>query len=332
MNLLARVLVLIGVLALAPPASATAQSRLPDVDRARLEEAARFAGAVRSEVWPGWERTAMPVLLVTDSLEYLVGVAGPAAGFTDGADTLMGGVVRTRPRHFPPTLLATFPAVDRTNTIVIGPPERTGKTHAEWIVTLLHEHFHQWQYTQPGYYAGVERLDLARGDSTGQWMLAYPFPYDSGPVRTALLRLIKSLAAALTVASPDRVNALVNAQHAMRTLRGTLTAADLRYLEFQLWQEGVARYIEYAVMLAAVGQGDSTYVRASAGARRALRGELDQLDPRRDRRVIFYPIGAAIALLLDDTRTDWKRAYTERRFELTELLFSERVLGSFFIE
>lgn len=319
MGLLARRLILVGVLAVAQPASA--QSRLPDGDRARLLEAAHLAGEVRRQVWPGWERTAMPVLLVTDSLEYLVGVAGPAAGFTDGADTLMGNAVRTRPRRFPPTLLATFPAVGGTNTIVIGPPERTGKTPAGWIVTLLHEHFHQWQYTQPGYYAGVERLDLARGDSTGQWMLDYPFPYDSARVRESLRQLGQSLAAALAVPPPRRGAALERARAAITALRGAATAADRRYFEFQLWQEGVARYIEYAVMGAAARQGEFAFAGAAEAARRALSRELETLDPRRDRRVIFYPIGAAMALLLDDTRPDWKRAYAERPFVLTELLF-----------
>ena len=266
----------------------------------------------------------MPVLLVTDSLEYLVGLPGPAAGFTTGQDTLMGGAVRTRLRQLPPTLLATFPAVGGTSTIVIGPPERTGKTPAQWIVTLLHEHFHQWQYTQPGYYAGVERLDLARGDTTGQWMLDYPFPYDAARVGEALRQLGRSLAATLAAPVSRRAVALEPAKTAITTLRGVLTAADRRYLEFQLWQEGVARYIEYAVMDAAALQGDSSYSRLAASARRALAHELGTLDPKRDRRVIFYPIGAAMARLLDEGRSDWKRAYAEHPFVLTELLFPSR--------
>jgi hypothetical protein len=317
---LARLLVLIWGFAVALSVSAIAQSQLPDADRARLVEAARFAGLVRSEVWPGWERTAMPVLLVTDSLEYLVGVAGPAAGFAAGADTLMGSAVRTRLRQFPPTLLATFPAVGGTNTIVVGPPERTGKTPAAWIVTLLHEHFHQWQYTQPDYHTGVERLDLARGDSTAQWMLDYPFPYDDARVGASLRQLGRSLAAALVAPVARRANALEPAKAAITTLRSALTPPDRRYLEFQLWQEGVARYIEYAVMDAAATLGDSSYSSMAASARRALVRELGTLDPKRDRRVTFYPIGAAIALVLEDTRPNWKRAYAEHPFMLTELL------------
>jgi hypothetical protein len=64
-------------------------------------------------------------------------------------------------------------------------------------LTLLHEHLHQWQYSQPDYYAGVARLGLARGDTTGRWMLDYPFPYDSAPVRQAVHTLATALAGAL---------------------------------------------------------------------------------------------------------------------------------------
>ena len=38
------------------------------------------------------------------------------------------------------------------------------------------------QYAQPDYYPATEALDLARHDSTGMWMLNYPFPYDSTAV------------------------------------------------------------------------------------------------------------------------------------------------------
>lgn len=36
----------------------------------------------------------------------------------------------------------------------------------------------------------------------------------------------------------------------------------------------------------------------------------------RGRRVSFYPLGAALALLLDRVRPDWKAGYFERPFEL----------------
>ena len=60
----------------------------------------------------------------------------------------------------------------------------------------MHEHFHQLQYAQPGYYQAVAALGLSHGDQTGMWILNYPFPYTSASVtksfaalRDQLLRL-----------------------------------------------------------------------------------------------------------------------------------------------
>jgi hypothetical protein len=61
------------------------------------------------------------------------------------------------------------------------------------------------------------------------------------------------------------------------------------------------------------------YVQAAEEAIRGLRRELAELDLARQRRVAFYSIGAAVALLLDETRADWKQAYTRRPFRLPDL-------------
>jgi hypothetical protein len=296
----------------------------------------RLTDALGDDLWPGWRRTPLRVLLVTDSVEFLIGQSQPSANFARlGYDTLLKREVWARPRHFAPTLLATFPAVSGIPTIVIGSAEHTGKSPTAWVLTLLHEHFHQWQYSQPDYYAGVARLDLAHGDTTGQWMLDYSFPYDSAPVQQAVRRLAAALRQALDAPPGAQVKALKTAVGARETLRGSLTAADYRYFEFQLWQEGVARFIEYAAARAAAESGEPSaafrsladyepYSAAAAGARRGVRRELEQLALGRQRRLAFYPLGAAMALLLEETRSDWKRAYADRPFALAALLSPTR--------
>jgi hypothetical protein len=319
------------------PAPGYAQAEVPRRDRVRLAEAMRLADKLGDDIWPGWRHTPFPVLLVTDSVEFLIGHSEPSAEFARlGYDSLLARQVRTRPRRFPPTLLATFPAVSGKPTIVIGSAERTGKSSTAWVLTLLHEHFHQWQSSQPGYYAGVARLDLAHGDTTGQWMLDYAFPYDSAPVQQAVRGLAIALGQALDAPPGGRSSDLTKVVSARDRLRGLLTAADYRYFEFQLWQEGVARFIEYATAQAAAresgrpaaefeGLADyEPYSAAAAEARRSLRRELEQLVLGRQRRIAFYPLGAATALLLEETRPGWKRAYCERPFELAALLSASR--------
>jgi hypothetical protein len=58
--------------------------------------------------------------------------------------------------------------------------------------------------------------------------------------------------------------------------------------------------------------------------RSPARQELEQLDSAQQRRTVFYPIGAAMALLLERTSSDWKQAYARHPFALAALLSTAR--------
>ena len=309
-------------------ARASAQERLPDDDRIRLAEAKRLARAVQESVWPGWAAAPFALLLVTDSLEFLVWHPRPSADFQSrGYDSLLDADVFSRPRNYPPNLLATFPAVGGVPTIVVGQPAKTGKNSTEWVLSVLHEHFHQLQTSQVGYNAAVDSLRLARGDQTGMWMLNYPFPYDSVPVQRLFAAFSQSLAAAPGDSAESSADVLRRYATARRQLRNALAGDDYRYLDFQLWQEGIARYVEYAcARLASSAHTPSgsfvalpdyiSYAEAASRLREQLVGALRTPDLGARRRVNFYPVGAAIALLLDRTTPRWKDRYFTRMFTL----------------
>ena len=319
-------LLLMGALAAPDVAYGQSAPRLPEVDRIRLAEAFRLTDRIQPRVWPGWERIPMAVLLVADSTEYLVGHPSPTPEFTSlGRDPLLQREVLARPRRLPPTLLATFPAVGGKATIVVGTAERTGKSSVEWVLTLVHEHFHQWQSSLPDYYTRANALGLARGDTTGQWMLDYPFPYDSAAVGKRVKALASSVARAL--ASDRSIDQVTREREA---LRRELSPDDSRYLEFQLWQEGVPRYLEIAAAQAAASAGEPSevfrrlpdyvaYADLAARLRRKLDRQLTELDLGHDRRTTFYPLGAGLALLLERAGVDWKRSYEEHLFSLAPL-------------
>lgn len=304
---------------------------IPAADRSRLAEAFRLADAVGGKVWPGWDSTPFPVLLITDSVEYLVRHPAPSPDFTSiGPDSVLHTAVWARPRVFPRTFLATAPFISGINTVAVGEPAATGKSSVQWVLTLLHEHFHQLQDAKPGYYAGVASLGLAHGDSTGMWMLDFPFPYDSAPVVTAITGLAEVLD---SIAHPTRTDQrpLEAAYRVARAaLRRAVSPDDDRYLAFQFWQEGVARYTEYAVARAAAGAGSPSaafralpdyedYATAAEGELTRLHRELTDERPAENRRVIVYSLGAATALLLDRTHGDWKERYFAEPFALDPL-------------
>jgi len=291
---------------------------LPDDDRARIAEAFALAQRVGDSVWRGWSRVPFAVLLVTPTHEFLVGHPRPSAEFTRvGYDSLLRAEVSVRPRVFSPTLLATFPAVGGLSTIVVGQPAHTGQRSTGWVLTLLHEHLHQLQTAQPGYFDGVRALDLARGDTTGMWMLNYPFPYDSVPVQRAFADFAHVAAAAEADAT-----ALARA---WRELRARIGEDDARYLAFQLWQEGVARYTELAVASLAARRHRPTgayaalpdvtpYAVAAAELRERIVAQARGAQLATSRRTAVYPVGAALALALDASSPAWRDDYFTRPF------------------
>jgi hypothetical protein len=302
------------------PTAAPTAALAPD-DRVRIAEAFRLADAIGDSIWPGWTSAPFAVLLVTPEREFLVRHPRPSPEFTRiGYDSLLGSEVLVRERKLSPSLLATFPAVGGVPTIVVGQPRATKKSSTEWVLTLLHEHFHQLQTSRPGYYARVDSLGLARGDRTGMWMLDYAFPYDSSVVQARFDALAAHLDSALSATAPDgRRSHVLAARVARAALRAALPPDDDRYLAFQMWQEGVARYTELlAARFAARRFTPSAAFRAlpdfipfaaaaqriEAGIHSGLRAPL-----ARDRRVMFYPVGAAYAMMLDEDEEGWRGRY-----------------------
>lgn len=305
----------------ATPVASPATPTLASDDRIRIAEAFRLGDAISDSIWPGWTSAPFAVLLVTPSHEFLVRHPRPSAEFTRiGYDSLLRSEVLVRARTLAPNLLATFPAVSGVSTIVVGQPRATGKSSTEWVLTLLHEHFHQLQSSRPDYYARVAALDLARGDQTGMWMLNYAFPYDSSVVQARFAALAAHLDSALSATAPDvRRSHWLAARVARAALRADLPPDAERYLAFQLWQEGVARYTELQAARFAARRFtpsaaflalpdfvpfDTAAARIEAGIRTGLRAPL-----ARGRRVAFYPVGAATALLLDEEGEEWRERY-----------------------
>jgi len=291
---------------------------LPADDAVRIREFYRLADQIQDRIWPGWSKTPAPLVLVTTDTEYLTHFPTPPKDFQK-----VGDDIYARPRQFAINLQATFPAFGFPPVIVIGEPKSTSsQTSTPWLITVMHEHFHQLQWAQPEYLKAIADLGLSRGDATGMWMLNYPYPYDNPELAGAFEHLRDSLLEALSEVEQKKFDQLSKQYLKDRKqFFAQLLPGDRKYFSFQLWQEGVARYTQ---IKSAEAAGDyqpsaeyaalpdftpfSTY---ALTARARTLDELKHIDITQSKREVFYSFGAAEALLLDRINPEWKSRYFE---------------------
>jgi hypothetical protein len=300
------------------------------IDRIRIAEAYRIGEKLQDQLWADWSTAPFGILFVTDDHEFLIRHPKPNDEFTAiGYDKLLKSDVFVRPRKFPKNFLATFPAFGPTPVIVVGKAENTAdKTSTRWVFVVLHEHFHQLQYSRPNYFADVNALDLSGGDTTGMWQINYAFPYKEEVVAKQFRELTDLLLAAFEAnTKQDRERTLNTYLTKRKEFAGSLKPADLRYASFQLWQEGISRYTQYRMAELAGRKLKPSkafrdlpdFVPFDKEAERLLDVTLDEmrkLDLKTWERVVFYPFGAVEGLLLDRLDPKWRVKYLQDKFAL----------------
>jgi hypothetical protein len=301
--------------------AAFAQTPAPQLaadDAVRIREFYRLASQIQNQIWPGWSGTPAPLLLVTPDTEFLTHRAEATEGFKKAGDDLYA-----RPRQFPINLLATFPAFGPPSVIVIGEPKNTtSKTSTPWLITLMHEHFHQLQNAQPRYFQAVQDLGLSHGDNTGMWMLNYPFPYEKPEVAQSFASLRDLLLSAVNEADKEKFAGLAKQYiRERKKFFAQLSSGDHKYLSFQLWQEGIARYTEIKAAEAAAQYEPTTEYAAlsdfepftsyAARVRIQTLNELRQAALAKSKRLAVCSFGAVEGLLLDRLDPKWKDGYFE---------------------
>ena len=278
--------------------------------------------------WAGINEVPFVVLFVTDSIEFLINHPYPSADFkVSEEDSLLKTQIFYRPRQYSKTFLATFPAINGVNCIVAGTPENTGKNSTDWVITLLHEHFHQYQYTQKDYYTSVAALDLAGGDETGMWQLNYPFPYDSLPVIHQYTKYTNALSKAVSGIDAKNFRHLFKEYLVERkNFVQLLKLADYRYFSFQLWQEGIARYTEYKFLQLLDEYTPSNGISLLSDFTPFKKfkeqflvshlASVNGLKLEKEKRVCFYDIGLAEGILVDKLNPKWRSQYLKKKFFL----------------
>lgn len=307
-------LLLVSVSWAQPPAK-----QIPAEDAVRLREFYRLSQQIKNGIWSSWSGAASPVLLVTSDSEFLTHYSAPPNDFSK-----VEGDFYVRRRQFPTALLATFPAFGPTSVIVVGEPANTlSKTSTPWLFTLMHEHFHQLQDSQPGFYDAVNKLGLSHGDTTGMWMLNYPFPYEKPEVDKSFGELRDLLLAAVTEWDPNLfTKKAAKYIEARKKFFAQLSADDHKYFAFELWKEGIARYTEIrsaetaaryqpSAEYAALADYES-FAQYATRARQDTLEELRKADLAKWKREVVYSFGAAEGLLLDRISPGWRDEYFRR--------------------
>ena len=319
------------VLLAAPAFTQTSTPQPPRDDVIRIQEFYRLAAQIQDQIWPKWRQVPAPLLLVTADAEFLTRHPAPPKEFIK-----VGEDVYTRPRQFRTDFQATFPAFGPPSVIVIGEPKNTlSKTSTPWICTVMHEHFHQLQNAQPNYTQGLQDLGLSHGDTSGMWMLNYPFPYEKPEVARGFKELRDLLLE--TVNTRDEAAFAKLAKKYLEQRRqflAQLSPEDHRYFSFQLWQEGIARYTEVksaeavthyqpTVEYAALPDAESFSAYAEEARKNTLE-ELKQADLATWKRTVVYSFGAAEGFLLDRLNPKWKDEYFRSMFSTDSYFESKR--------
>lgn len=296
--------------------------QLRDEDKIRIKEAMTISDEFGDKLFKGYSSVPFAVILVTDNTEFLINHLNPSPDFKLlGRDEILETDIYYRKTQFNPHFLATFPAANGLSCIVVGTPENTNKNSTEWVITLLHEHFHQYQNAHPDYYKSVDNLDLSGDDQTGMWMLNYPFPYDSLPIIEQYEFFTKTLHKAVTQGKKSNLRKYFAQREKLKKM---LSDEDYRYFSFQIWQEGLARFTEYNFLELLENYNPSREIKAltdfipfHALKSKMYQNEVDNLIQKKlneSKRVSFYSVGFAEGCLLDKLNKFWREKYLIDKF------------------
>lgn len=300
---------------------ATAQAG-PDFGT-RLAQVRTFAAADGEKQWTGYGTAPFGFLLVEPERELLLCRDQVPDGFTAlGTDPATGCKAYTRARSgMPDTFLAAMPMFGPPSVIVMGTPKSTGRSEADWTRVILHEHFHQWQNALPDYYPRTLALNLTGGDTTGMWMLNYPFPYKNAEVAEAHAAASRALADAVTARwTPAFYGKFDDYLQRRWAFEGVAGKDHWRYAELQLWQEGVARWSEITLGKAFP---DAAVAQGAAQLEEQTIAELRSPNLATNGREFAYAYGAAEAMLMEACGPGWRRDYPAT-LELRSLLERSR--------
>jgi hypothetical protein len=349
------------------PTQSASPERLTDADRARLVEALHLRQSLGDSVWPGWGSADIPVILYNEQYAFLTGLDRPAPGWVKVPETATRGAawdmvqrsalnghpvyrqpvseadraigaftvrvgeswtaclgtrdwsqvsfVRGMRAQFPPLVreVVPYPLIWQ---LLMGETDR-------YLAALMHESFHAYQGTLL-----PEKLDAAEQSAR----LEKDYPWDAS--QTAWQAELDALAAAVQSSDRDEQVRLVKRFLELRRQRRAslgLPQSMVDYERQREWLEGLAKYAELSIGLAASGpayqpvQGlarlDAQF-KGYAEYRRFYQEQLTEVNrlSGRSEETRFYYAGMAQAVILDRIEPGWKALVMQEGVYIEDVL------------
>ena len=350
------------------PTHSQTVEQLTEADLARLDEALHLRRSLGEAIWPGWGEADIPILLYNESYAFLTGLDAPAAGWVKVPDTQQRGeawapveglhfhsqpvyrqavqnadrvigaftvqvgdrwiaTLGTRPwsevsfyrgfrEEIPPILREVFPYPLIWKLLM-------GNT-AQYISALLHESFHAYQ--------GM-LLPQKLADAELSARLESEYPWESS--QAGWQAELDALASAAQSEYRQEQLALACRFLQLRQQRRSapdFTPAFIAYERQREWLEGLAKYAELSILLAAARSPDyrpSTELasldkdfKGYTGLDRFYQAQLSEVRRLggRSEETRFYYAGMAQAVLLDRFNPAWKPLAMQDGIYLEDIL------------
>ena len=236
---------------------AIGDERLAHRDATVIAQAYHLWESLGEQVWPGWTDTPMPILYITDQLEFAIGFGSTLNGFDSIDQTIAGRQLQVRPRQLARTLAASYD-FEGIPAVIIGTPENLEWSATLWTLNAVHEMYHVMS-SRRGSAAKIADLQVGPSDDAS-WQLDFPFPYDDVNVMRLMHLQGYPLFLALNAEADAEVKynagTSLEAHAVLKTFLRNSTGDDrsAHYALFQEGEEGVARYSEHRLaQLAAEG-------------------------------------------------------------------------------
>lgn len=300
-----------------------ASPQLPaEHDRRMIADAQAIVRNEGDLIWAGLSQAPLPILLIGRKRETLFCGLPPPGFSTIGFDPITRCIMQVRARQLPVDLAA---ATDLGNFSVIhmGLPDALEATQADWIVTFLHEAFHQYQSTLPGYFSALDVVRARLGKTGEQWILEYPFPYADSKVKAEFAAMTLSAGQFLSAENDAQAEAAIRGYvEARNRARDAMCPDDWLYYEFQVGQEGVARWTElrFAAAAGETRPDIATIGKEQTGGLAVSLSAIDSQGLNVWKRSSFYVLGAIEASMLERVRPQWQLEYANNPFAMGSML------------